>query len=75
MFLYFLKFNDPIDTRRKFNVHKIFIRCLGRLAHLLNVLWTFNLCHVSTGKGQFLASKVFILCKKAVAQRAGGHEF
>ena len=75
MFLYFLKFNDPIDTRRKFNVHKMFIRCLGCLGHLLNVLCTFNLCPVSTGEGQFLAPKVFILCKKAVAQRAGGHEF
>ena len=60
--LYFLKFNNPIDTGRILNVHKTFRRHLGSL---LNILCTFNLCLVSTGKGQFLAPKVFIICKKA----------
>ena len=36
----------PIDTGRKFNVHKTFRRRPGRL---LNVLCTFNLRPVSTG--------------------------
>ena len=44
-----LKFkNNPVDTGRKLNVHKMFRRRPGRL---LNVLCTFNLCPVSTGKG------------------------
>ena len=34
----------PVETRRKFNVHKTFRRSPGRL---LNVLWTFNLRPVS----------------------------
>ena len=37
---------DPIDTRRKLNVHKKFRRRPGRL---LNVLCTFNLRPVSRG--------------------------
>ena len=60
--LYFLKLNNPVDTGRKLNVHKTFRR---RLGSLLNVLCTFNLRPVSTGKGQFLAPKLFIICKKA----------
>ena len=36
---------DPVDTRRKLNVHKTFRRRPGRL---LNVLCTFNLRPVST---------------------------
>ena len=36
----------PVDTGRKLNVHKTFRRRPGRL---LNVLYTFNLCPVSTG--------------------------
>ena len=38
---------NPIDTERKLNVHKTFRR---RPGHLLNVLCTFNLRPVSTGK-------------------------
>ena len=38
---------SPVDTRRKLNVDKTFRRCLGRL---LNVLCTFNLRIVPTGK-------------------------
>ena len=38
----------PVDTRRNLNVHKTFRRRPGRL---LNVLCTFNLRPVSTGKG------------------------
>ena len=41
--------NKPVDTGRKLNVHKTFRRRPGRL---LNVLCTFNLRPVSTGKGQ-----------------------
>ena len=41
------KHNDLVDTGRKLNVHKTFSRRLGRL---LNVLRTFNLRPVSTGK-------------------------
>ena len=39
----------PVDTGRKSNVHKTFRRRPGRL---LNVLCTFNLRPVSTGKSQ-----------------------
>ena len=39
------------DTGRKFNVHKTLRRRSGQL---LNVLCTFNLRHVSTGKEVFL---------------------
>ena len=39
---------NPVDTGRKLNVHKTFRRRSGRL---LNVLCTFNLRPVSTGKG------------------------
>ena len=39
--------SNPVDTGRKLNVHKTFRRCPGRL---LNVLCTFNLRPVSTGK-------------------------
>ena len=38
--------NIPVDTGRKLNEHKTFRRRLGRQ---LNVLYTFNLCPVSTG--------------------------
>ena len=38
---------NPVDTGRKLNVHKTFRRRPGRL---LNVLCTFNLRLVSTGK-------------------------
>ena len=38
--------NILLDTGRKWNVHKTFRRCLGRLH---NVLFTFNLPPVSTG--------------------------
>ena len=38
---------DPVDTGRKFNVHKTFRRRPGRL---LNVLCTFNLRPVSMGR-------------------------
>ena len=38
---------NPVDTGHKLNVHKTFRRRPGRL---LNVLFTFNLRHVSTGK-------------------------
>ena len=38
---------NPVDTGRKLNVHKTFRRLSGRL---LNVLCTFNLRSVSTGK-------------------------
>ena len=38
---------NPIDTGRKLNVHMTFRRRPGRL---LNVLYTFNLRFVSTGK-------------------------
>ena len=42
-----IKSNNPVDTWRKLDVHKTFRRRRGRL---LNVLCTFNLCPVSTGK-------------------------
>ena len=45
-----LAFRKPVDTERKLNVHKTFRRRLGRL---LNVLCTFNLRPVSTGKDLF----------------------
>ena len=38
---------NPVDTGRKLNVHKTLRR---RPGHLLNVLFTFNLRPVSTGK-------------------------
>ena len=41
---------NPVDTRRKLNVHKTFRRRAGRF---LNVLCTFNLRPVSTGKYAF----------------------
>ena len=40
-------FNNSVDTGRKLKVHETFRRCLGRL---LNVLRTFNLRPVFTGK-------------------------
>ena len=46
MYFFCQKLN-PIDTGRKLNVHKTFRRSPGRL---LNVLYTFNLRSVSTGK-------------------------
>ena len=39
---------DPVDTGRKFNIHKTFRRRSGRL---LNVLCTFDLRPVCTGEG------------------------
>ena len=42
-----VKMNVPADTGRKLNVHKTLRRRPGRL---LNVLCTFNLRPVSTGK-------------------------
>ena len=60
--LYFLKFNNPVGTGRKLNVHKTLRRHLG--SHP-NALCTFNLRPVSIGKGQFLAPKLFIICEKA----------
>ena len=44
---------NPVDTGRKLNVHKTFRRGPGRL---LNVLCTFNLRPVSTGKVKFVCS-------------------
>ena len=44
------RYNNPADTERKLNVHKTFRRRPGRL---LNVLCTFNLRPVSTGKLDF----------------------
>ena len=41
---------NPVDTRRKLNVHKTFRRLAGRF---LNVSCTFNLRPVSTGKYAF----------------------
>ena len=41
----------PVDTGRTLNVYKTFRRCLGPLS---NVLCTFNLRSVSTGKVTFL---------------------
>ena len=48
---------NPVDTGRKLNVHKMFKRHLGRL---LNVLCTFDLHPVSTGKFHFLSSSTII---------------
>ena len=42
----FQKFLYPVDTGRKFNVHKTFRRRPGRL---MNVLYMLNLRPVSTG--------------------------
>ena len=44
---FFKKTANPVDTGRRLNVHKTFRRGPGRL---LNVLCTFNLRPVSTGK-------------------------
>ena len=44
---YLQKHVNPVDTGRKLNVHKTLRRCPGRL---LNVLCTFKLRPVSTGK-------------------------
>ena len=41
---------DPVDTRRKSNVHKTFRRRPGRL---LNVLCAFNLSPVFKGVADF----------------------
>ena len=46
MFKVFNKNNTPVDTGRKFNIHKTLRRRPGRL---LNALCTFNLRPVSTG--------------------------
>ena len=53
--------NNPVDTGRKLNVHKTFRR---RPGHLLNVLCTFNLRPVSTGKGDLYFNTNFLTCKK-----------
>ena len=42
-----LQHKNPVDTGRKLNVHKTSTRCSG---HLLNVLYTFDLRPVPTGK-------------------------
>ena len=44
------KVTSPVDTGRKLNVHKTFRRRPGRL---LNVLCTFNLRPVSTGRTKY----------------------
>ena len=49
---------SPVDPRHKLNVHKAFRR---RPVHLLNVLCTFNVRLVSTGKG-FLVFSCVIKC-------------
>ena len=49
---------DPVDTGRKLSVHKTFRRRAGRL---LNVICTFNLRPVSTGKADL---KKALLIKK-----------
>ena len=49
---------DPVDTRRKSNVHKTFRRHPGRL---LNVLCAFNLSPVFKGVADF---KKLLLIKK-----------
>ena len=53
----------PVDTGRKLNVHKTFRKRPGRL---LNVLCTFSLRPVFTGKGivQFLFFMSFFLALK-----------
>ena len=48
---------NPVDAGRKFNVHKTFRRYPG---HLLNVLCTFNLRPVSTGKEQIYVPKQIV---------------
>ena len=48
--------HSPVDTRRKKNVHKTFRRRPGRL---LNVLCTFNLRPVSTGRCDMLKINIF----------------
>ena len=48
---------NPVDTGRKLNVHKTFRRRPGRL---LNVLCTFNLRLLSTGKELTLYELFFI---------------
>ena len=50
---------DPVDTGRKLNVHKT---SSERLMYVLNVLFTFNLCPVSTGEADL---KKALLIKKA----------
>ena len=50
---------DPVDTGRKLNVHKT---SSERLMYVLNVLFTFNLCPVSTGEADL---KKPLLIKKA----------
>ena len=53
-----IKSNNPVDTWRKLNVRKTFKRRRGRL---LNVLCTFHLRHVSTGK-YFTNLSFSVLC-------------
>ena len=55
--------SNPIDTKRKLNVHKTFRRHPGRL---LNVLCTFNVRPASTGKrlGSFISSNRWDNCEK-----------
>ena len=50
--------DNPVDTGRKLNVHKTFRICPGRL---LNVLCTFSLRSVSTGKTNWV---VFFLTRE-----------
>ena len=58
--------NIPVDTGRKLNEHKTFIRRPGRL---LNVLCTFNLRPVSTGM-LLPKSKVNVRCPKRTLDAA-----
>ena len=53
---------NPVDTGRKLNVHKTFRRRPGRL---LNLLCTFNVHPVSTGKTTRIANMQ--CCVKATA--------
>ena len=50
--------DNPVDTGRKFNVHKTVRRRPGRL---LNLLCTLNLCLVSTGN----------VCSKSILRTLG----
>ena len=52
---------NPVDTGRKLNVHKTFRRRPGRL---LNVLCTFNLRPVFTGKKWHTLQKVYFCGRK-----------
>ena len=63
----------PVATGRKLNVNKTFRR---RPARLLNILSTFNLCHVSTGMAftkhiianHYFQGSSWFLCKRQVSK-------